>query len=294
MRLRSEQAEREALERDARSARERARQLIREQLGDWTRDSRKRLEQLKPETKGDERDAKRLGQRVWAIARQASMGSSRDLAYALEQMMTCAPIEAVGCWVVEAMGMGENGVALRQLYSPKARRKLVRSFVLWMAGENTRLREIAGSPSRRTIRGVKRVPQNLLARIAAIGGKPWHRSTTTRDANESHAAGLFRRVRMPRELAHESERCGSSKQVVSRYWMELPRQPRKRRRMDPPDALGSFFAGAGVADDPLGWVRDHAKHAIVYAMQAVATVRVRLGELVTVPGMLAPLQHAPS
>lgn len=291
----SRQARALALEDEKEQARSRelARQVVREQLGDWTKDNQRRLEQMAPQTVREGTDAKRLGKRVWAIARQASQGSVADLAYAIQQMQTCAPVEAVGCWVVEAMGLQASGAALRQLHSTKARRKLVRSFVLWMSGENTRLRKVAGSPSRRTVRGVKRVPQNLLARIASVGGKPWHRSTTSRDATESHDAGLFRRVRMRRDLAHESERCGTSGQVVSRYWMELPRQPRRHGRKDLPDQLGAFFQGAGVANDELAWVREQAKHAIVYAMQTVTTIKHRLAELACIPGMLAPLLRTP-
>jgi hypothetical protein len=278
---------------------EATRKRIRDELGEWTADNRRRLEELKPQTEQELKDSlwcfKRLGKNVWAISRLACTGSARDLAYAIAQMIALVPVEAVGCWIVEAMGIAADGASLRQLYSVKARRKLVRSFVLWMAGENCRLRHIAGSNSRRTVRGVKRVPQRLLARIAAVGGNPWSKSTTTRDANESHAAGLYRRVRLPHAIAHPSERAGSSGQVVSRYWMELPRQLKPRSRMAAPDhQLGGFFSGAGVEVDPLGWVREHAQNAIVYALHSVTTVRRRLGELVTVPGMLAPLRHAPA
>lgn len=294
---RAARREREQRERDAEleaAEREAARQVIREQLGEWTKDSRQRLEQTKPEGATEERDAKRLGPHVWAVARMAACGSLRDLAYAVQQMQALAPMEAVGCWVIEAMGLRVDGTAQRQLHSPKGRRKLVRSFVLWCSGSNTRLRKIAGSPSRRTVRGVLRVPQRLLARIAAIGGKPWHRSTTTRDANEAHAAGLFRRVRLPAAIAHESERCGSSGQVVSRYWMELPRQPRRSGRSDEPTQLGSFLESRGAdadAPDAFAWVREQAKQALVYAMHAVKTVRGAV-ERASVPGLLLPLQTA--
>jgi hypothetical protein len=271
---------------------EATRAVIRAELGDWTKEERKRLEQMKPQSAAEEKDYVQLGKNVWAISRQAATGSARDLAYAISQMLTLAPIEAVGCWIVEAMGLHADGTALRQLYSPKARRKVVRSFVLWMCGKNDRLRYIAGSLSRRVVRGVKRCPQSLLARIAALGGLPWSRSTTTRDANESHDAGLYRRVRLPHALAHESERAGPSGQVVSRYWMELPRQPKPKSRFALPEALGGVFKAAGVDEDPLGWVREHAKNGIVYALRSVTTRR-RCGELVHVAGMLAPLLHAP-
>jgi hypothetical protein len=293
---RSAKEERQQAERDEAARRETARQLVREQLGHWTKDSRARLEQIEPEGDREARDAKRIGRHVWAVARLAACGSLRDLAYALEQMMLSTPIEVVGCWIVEAMGLSVAGIALRQLFSSKARRKLVRSYVLWSAGENTRLRQIAGSPSRRTVRGVKRVPQTLLARVAAIGGRPWHRSTTTRDANESHAAGLFRRVRMPASIAHESERCGPSSQVVSRYWMELPRQPRRTGRSDAPTQLGSFLANCGAdtsVPDAFAWVREQGKQAIVYALHAIATVR-GVVQRANVPGLLAPIQTSTS
>jgi hypothetical protein len=292
--IQAEREDRKAAELDAARDREVRRQLVREQLGGWTKDSAKRLDQIKPEMEREIRDAKRLGKHVWAICRMTSQGALHDLAYAIERMATHAPDEAVGCWVVEAMGLNVDGVALRQLHSVKARRKLGRSFMLWMAGENTRLRQIAGSPSRRTVRGVYRVPQKLLARTGAIGDVPWSRSTMTRDANEAHAAGLWHRVRMRRELTHESERCGASGQVVSRYWMELPRQPRMKRRGDLPDPLGRFFGVAGVTRDPLAWVREQGKQAIVYALHTVATVRRSLTELASVPGMLDPLLSAPS
>jgi hypothetical protein len=292
--MRAERDERDRERRDQARQLEAARSVIREQLGDWTKDERKRLEQMQPIGEDEIRDAKRLGKRIWAISRQTSTGSARDLAYAIEQMLTCAPVAAVGCWIVEAMGMREDGKALRQLYSPKARRKLVRSFVLWMAGDNCRLKYIAGSPSMRWVRGVKRVPQRLLARIAGVGGGVWSRSTVTRDANEAHEAGLYRRVRLPVALAHESERCGKSGQVVSRYWMELPKQPQRKSRFALPEPVGSSLAGKCLADDPLAWVSEHAKNAIVYAMHAVTTVRRGVAGLVTVPGMLAPLLHAPS
>jgi hypothetical protein len=282
-----------ALETEDARAREAARQLIREQLGTFTKDSKKRLEQTKPTTPREAEDVKLLSRRVWAIARQAAQGSVADLAYAVQQMMTCAPVEVVGCWVVEAMGLQQSGAALRQLHSPKARRKLVRSFVLWMSGKDCRLRQIAGSLSRRTVRGVQRVPQRLLARIASVGDKAWSRATTTRDATESHSAGLFRRVRLPLAQAHISERCGSSGQVVSRYYMELPRQPRLARRTDPPSQLVTFFGGCGVKHDGLAWVREQAKQAIVYAMRSVDLIPQRLAELVAVPGMLSPLLPAP-
>lgn len=293
---REELAHRKAVEREEAKAREQSRQLIREQLGQWTKDARERFKQLQPLNAVERTDVRRLGQHVWAICRQTVCGSLGDLAYAVQQMTTRAPLEAVGCWVVEAMGMTADGVAVRQLYSTKARRKLARSFAQWMAGENMRLRDVAGSPSRRTVRGCRRVPQTLLARITAAGDRPWHRSTTTRDANEAHAAGLWRRVRMRRELAHESERCGSSQQVVSRYWMELPRQPRRPRRTDTPVPLGAFWSGAGLADaidSPLEWVAEHAKHAIVYAMHSVRTARLRLLTRPTVGHLMSPLVHAP-
>ncbi len=289
-------ADREAakrLEAEEATRRERARQLIREQLGEWSKDSAKRLAQTKPSGEVEARDAKRLGKHAWAINRMTTCGSQSDLAYACERMTTLAPVEAIGCWIVEAMGLNESGVAVRQLYSPKARRKLARSFALWMCGEDTRLRQVAGSPSRRTVRGVYRAPQAFLARITGMADRPWSRATTTRDANESHAAGLFRRVRLPRSLVHESERCGASKQVVSRYWMELPRQPRQKRRSDLPDQLGAFFSAHGVATDALAWAREQGKQAIVYALHSVATLRRSLVELASVPGMLAPLLRAP-
>lgn len=290
--------ERQRAERDEAARLEAARQIVREQLGEWSKDSRTRLEQLQPEGDRERGDAKRLGQHGWAVARLAATGSPRDLAYAVQQMMMEAPEEVVGCWVVEAMGLNASGVALRQLHSTKGRRKLVRSYVLWRCGDNTRLRQIAGSPSRRTVRGVKRVPQRLLARVAAVGGRPWHRSTTTRDANEAHKAGLFRRVRLPQALVHESERCGPSEQVVSRYWMELPRQPRRTGRSDDPTQLASFLAGCGVdssnaAPDAYAWVREQAKQALVYAVHAVKTVRRAAAELASVPGLLRPLQTSP-
>jgi hypothetical protein len=291
---RAENEARKRRELEQRQQVEATRKVIRDELGEWTKEERKRLEQLKPETEHDQKDAKRLGKTEWAIARQASTGSARDLAYAISQMIARVPIEALGCWIVEAMGMQADGKAIRQLYSPKARRKLVRSFAMWTLGQNMRLRQIAGSPSRRTVRATKRAPQRLFARLAAVGGRMVHRSTTTRDANEAHAAGLYRRVRVPHSLAHPSECCGSSGQVVSRYWMELPRQLRPRSRMAAPDfQLGAFFEGCGIDEDPLGWVREHAQNAIVYAMRSVTTVRRRLGELVTIPGLLAPLLHAP-
>lgn len=296
--LRAEREDRKAAEKEEQRLRELARQRIREQLGSHTQDCARRLEQCVPESAHEIRDAKRLGKlgkHVWAICRLISTGSPRDLAYACARMETLAPVEAVGCWVVEAMGMTSEGVAVRQLHSQKARRKLARSFAQYSAGENTRLRQVAGSPSRRVVRGVYRLPQKLLARITAPGGggRPWSRATTTRDANEAHIAGLWRRVRMRRELTHESERCGASGQVVSRYWMELPRQPRQQRRTDLPHALDSFFSGLGVSNDSLGWVREQGKQAIVYALQCVTTVRRAAAELACVPRLLEPLQ-APS
>lgn len=295
-RVRDERAERQARERAAAAERERARQLIREQLGAWTKDTEQRFERLQPTTASDAASIRRFGREHWAISHMASNGSGQDLAYAIERMRLHAPTEAVGAWVVEAMGLElgpelehehTNVIARRQLYTSKARRKLVRSFVLWIGGEETRLRQIAGSPSRRAVRGVKRVPQRLLAKMAAIGGRPWSRATTMRDANESHAAGLWRRVRMPHALAHESERCGASGQVVSRYWMELPRQPRQKRRTDQPTRLG--FSG----NDALAWVREQGKHAVVYALHAVAVATRHVSELASVPGLLSPLIHAP-
>lgn len=287
LQVREERAERQQRARAEAAETERNRQLIREKLGSWTKDTAHRFERLQPPA--EERAlARKVGRDIWAINHMTNNGSGQDLAYALERMRTHAPTEAVGAWVVEAMGLvGE--LARRQLYSQKARRKLSRSFSLWVIGEDTRLRQIAGSLSRRAVRGVKRVPQSLLAKLAAVGGKPWSRATTTRDANESHAAGLFRRVRIPHALAHESERCGSSGQVVSRYWMELPRQPRQKRRTDMPTRVGALTGG----DDPLSWVREQGKQAVVYALHAVALVSRRLSELASVPGLLCPLIHAP-
>jgi len=285
-----EREQREAAEEEAR-LNEHALQVARAQIGQWTKDSAARLEQMQPSTPAEVADAKKLTPHVWAVCRLASCGGLNDLAYAVQQMALCVPDEVLGCWVVFAMGMRADGTALRQLYTPKARRLLVRCFALWSGGHNMRLRQIAGSPSRRTVRGVKRLPQTLLARLAAIGGKRWHRSTTTRDAGESHTAGLWHRVRLPRDKAHPSERCGPSEQVVSRYWMELPKL-RVGRRDDPPATVGAVAARSGVESSSAhSWVRQHAKQAIRYAVRAVEIIR-RAGDFVAVPALMHPLQAA--
>lgn len=302
-------AERDRQIADAQRARDiqhAARETIRGELGRWTNDARDRLAAMEPIEKDDRLLCKRLGRRVWAVGRMASTGSIGDLAYAVQQMAMSTPAEVFGCMVIEAMGLQPDGRALRQLHSSKARRKLVRSWVLWEAGSFGRLREFAGSPSRRIVRGVKRVPQTLLARLCAVGGKPWHRSTTTRDANESHAAGLWRRVRLPKLLAHESEQCGPSGQVVSRYFLEVPRFKRKRNKRERSHVDDSGKLGAVIGVDPWGttpqaprhavheWAREIASESIVYACHAVALVPRRAAAHAYVPDLLLPLlTHAP-
>jgi len=293
-----EQAERErsaaAAEAEDRRLNERAIQEARAQIGQWTRDSAQRLEAQKPVTEEDVRDAKRLSPHVWSVCRLAMGGSLSDLAYAVQQMALGVPAEVFGCWVAFAMGLRVDGtVALRQLYSEKGRRLLVRCYALWSGGNHTRLRHVAGSPSMRVVRAAKRLPQTLLSRVCAIGGRSWHRSTTSRDANEAHVAGVWRRVRLPREIAHASEQCGASGQVVSRYWCELPRV-RPSRRTDLPSTLASVVARSGVERSSAhDWAAQQARNALRYATRAVQILR-RAGDWVTVPGLLEPLTAAES
>jgi hypothetical protein len=235
---------------------------VRGELGRWTTDSVRSLDATAPLTAEEHRDAKRLGRSAWAMARLAMNGALRDLAYVLERMRLEVGDEILGSWVIEAMGLQADGrTALRQLHALKARRKLVRSYALWRCGSYGELRDYAGSPSTRRVRGVRRCPQTLLARVCAIGGRPWHRSTTTRDANEAHRSGLWRRVRLPQDTAPEEERAGPSGQVVSRYVFDLPewRAPRARRHKTRMESLSATLGGASSdAGEWVGWVARHA------------------------------------
>jgi hypothetical protein len=287
-----EQSEEEREAREAADEEQRLNELAiqeaRAQLGTWSRDSAKRLDELQPVTVEDVRDAKKLTKHVWAVCRLAMNGSLGDLAYAVQQMQTGAPLETFGCWVVFAMGLRNDGTALRQLYSVKARRLLVRSYALWSGGMNERLRNVAGSPSLRTVRSVKRLPQTLLARVCALGGRSWHRSTTTRDANEAHIVGVWRRVRLPKEKAHVSEHCGASGQVVSRYWCELPRMARSRRD-DLPSSITSVVARSGVERSSAHeWACIQGRNALRFATRSVDILR-RAGDHVTIPDLMHPL-----
>lgn len=259
------------------------------QIGTWSRDSAQRLADLEPKTAEDVRDAKKLTPHGWAVCRLAMGGSLSDLAYAVQQMqLGGVPQEVFGVWVVLAMGMRNDGTALRQLYTAKARRLLVRCYALWCCGMNERLRNVAGSPSMRTVRAVKRLPQTLLARVAAIGGQSWHRSTTTRDAAEAHNAGVWRRVRLPKDKAHVSEHCGASGQVVSRYWAELPRLARSRRD-DLPSSITSVVARSGVERSAAHeWACQQARNALRYATRAVEILR-KAGDFVTITDLMQPL-----
>jgi hypothetical protein len=246
---------------------------VRSELGRWTTDSVRSFQQTAPKTVEEERDAKRLGRSGWALARLAMCGAMRDLAYVLERMRLEVGDEVLGNWVIEAMGLQLDGrTARRQLHTLKARRKLVRSYVLWRCGSFGELRDYAGSPSARRVRGVRRCPQRLLARVCAVGGRPWHRSTTTRDANEAHRAGVWRRIRMPQDVAPVAERAGPSGQVVSRYVMELPEwhPPRAGRRDRLASLRGTLSGGSSPASEWVGWV---ARHACRLAMSAVDQLR---------------------
>lgn len=290
------QAERERQRLDAQHQADviaRAREAVRLELGEWTREARARADALQPNADHEHRAVRQLGRTVWVMSRLASAGSLNDLAYAVQHMALTMPAEAFGCMVIEAMGLAADGVAVRQLYSTKARRKLVRSYVQWSAGQYTRLREIAGSPSRRIVRGLKRVPQTLLAKLCAVGDRPWSRATTTRDAAESHRAGLWRRVRLPHDLAHASEQCGPSGQVVSRYWMETPRM--MRRKGDRTATLGGVLGRTNAQRQAVhDWAREVAANAIVYAKHAIALVRGGLIQLAYVPELLDPVRSPPT
>ncbi|HTU58921.1 MAG TPA: hypothetical protein VMF89_10820 [Polyangiales bacterium] len=241
---------------------------VRGTLGQWTPDSEKRFEQTQPETVEEEREAKRLGRRGWALTRLGVCGSLRDLGYVLEQIRLEVGNAVLGCWVVEAMGLRHDGTATRQLHSSKARRKLFRSYVLWRCGSYGALRDFAGSPSTLRVRGVKRCPQRLLARVLAVGSAPWSRATTTRDANEAHAARLWKRTRLPQDVAPAEERAGASGQVVSRYVMHLPSARIAPARADRTTLLAESLGGSPLAasETPMEWV---ARHAVRLAMHAV-------------------------
>jgi hypothetical protein len=247
---------------------------VRGDLGRWTTDSVRSLEQTAPHTAEEERDAKRLGRRGWAMARLAMCGALRDLAYVLERMRLEVGDEVLGSWVIEATGLQHDGrTARRQLHTLKARRKLVRSYVLWRCGSYGELRDYAGSPSTRRVRGVRRCPQTLLARVCAVGGRPWHRSTTTRDANEAHRSGLWRRIRLPQDVAPEDERAGPSGQVVSRYVMDLPEwRPRSvSRRHGRLQRLGGVLTA--TSRDTGEWVGWAARHACRLAVTSLEPLR---------------------
>jgi hypothetical protein len=238
---------------------------VRGDLGQWSPDSETRCEQTTPATMEEERDAKRLGRRGWALSRLGTNGGLRDLAYVVEQIRLEVGDAVLGCWVADAMGLARDGrSARRQLHSQKARRKLFRSYVLWRCGSYGPLSDFAGSPSSRRVRGVKRCPQRLLARVLAVGGKPWSRATTTRDASEAHKTGLCRRIRLPADVAPEEERAGASGQVVSRYVFELPSLRLPRRRPDRMVQLaGALSASCSQPEWSAEWV---AQHAVRFAM----------------------------
>ena len=109
-----------------------------------------------------------------------------------------------------------------------------------------------------------------------------------------------RGVRLPKLIAHESEQCGPSGQVVSRYWLEVPRFQRKRtaRERALVDATGQLGAVLSHASAPRRavheWAREIASESIVYAAHAVQLVTRSAAALAHVPELLMPLlSHAP-
>ena len=242
---------------------------VRGTLGQWSRDSETRFEQTEPATVNEEGDAKRLGARGWALSRLGMCGSHRDLGYVVEQIRLEVGDAVLGCWVADAIELHRDGrSARRQLYSTKARRKLFRSYVLWRCGSFGPLRDYAGSPSTLRVRGVRRCPQRLLARVLAVGGVPWSRATTTRDANEAHSSRLWRRIRLPQDVAPAEERAGASGQVVSRYVMHLPvpHLPTKRAAKMVSLAGAMSSSTRTLSETSMEWV---ARHAVRLAMSAV-------------------------
>jgi hypothetical protein len=284
---RAQDQERQQADAERRELLERSLEQVRAELGEWTKDSGERLQKLE-QTAKSEPDAKQLGTRGWALGRLTATGSTHDLAYALSQMLLEVPPETLGCWVIQAMGLTVDGRCTRQLYAPNARRKLARSYILFRCGRVGRLCEFAGSPSRRLVHGTVRCPQTLIARVCALGGKPWSRATTTRDATESHNAGLYRRVRLPKDVAHESERAGPSGEVVSRYWSEIPNQRRQARASRTSTLANVLGNTSEVRTATVEWVRSIARHACQMAVSALGQTQCKRLQLAWIPGLMEP------
>lgn len=288
---------------EERAQAQRALNHVRDQLGRWSKDSEARLRAHEvPETAAQRHVVDRLGRETFAVCRLATVGSHIDLAYALDCMLRLmgGRVEVLGSFVAQAMGLGYDGHAERQLWSVKARRQLVRSFALFRASRVQRLKDIEPrSTSEAPVRGVRKLPQAALAQLCAQGDHVWSRSTTARDATAASVWGLWKRIRLTVDLAPEDERRGPSKQVVSRYAMWVP--PRGGRGMRRAISKLSDIADKLAADGGMlretayAWVRSVGEEAVRFAVGVVPQLsQLRFAAFPHVPGLMEPQQHAPA
>lgn len=269
---------------------------VRAKLGTWTRDSARRLEEQTPEDAEQAAARDRLGAGTWAVCRLAMTGNQLDLAYALDCMlrMMGGRVEVLGAFVCQAMGLGWDGHCERQLWTCKARRQLVRSFAAFKLSQPQRRKDIEPrSTSDVVVRGLRRCPQKLLAKVCAIGDLVWSRSTTARDASDSHRWGVWKRIRLTVELAPAEERSGPSGQVVSRYSMAAQLHGGAGRGLKQLSAIAAKLTksdGAGSADQiARAWVREVGEHAIRFACGLVPQLdRLRFAAFPFVQGLMEP------